>query len=412
MKKPGRIKAALLDWLGIPISLTDSTFWSQIGTTAAGQTINDTTILKLSTVWACSRLVAETIATLPLGLFERTTKGRKSANQLALYNIIHNRPNVDSVAAVFWESMVAAMLLRGNAFAEKLVVGGRLVGLVFLNPTYLTIQTDSNYNVKYLYTEKGKQREILAARIFHIPGFTTNGQWGLSVVAYGAGVFGSALAADTAANSTFEKGLSPTIAFKVDRIIKPEQREDFRTAMAAISGAVNAGKSAVLEQGMDVTTIGINPKDAQLLESRAFSVEEICRWFRVPPHMVGHSEKSTSWGTGIEQQMIGFLQFTLRPWLTRIEQHINSDLLTPVEQMRYYAEFNIEGLLRGDSTARKEFYASALQNGWMNRNQVAAMENQPALEGGDIYTVQSNLIPIDQLGKTEVKNEIIPAPGI
>ncbi len=399
MKKPGKIKAALLDWLGIPVSLTDSGFWSQIGTTAAGQTINDTTILKLSTVWACSRLVAETIATLPLGLFERTAKGRKSASQLSLYNIIHNQPNADSVASVFWESMVAAMLLRGNAFAEKLVIGGRLVGLKFLNPTYLTIQSDSNYNVKYLYTEKGKQREIPAARIFHIPGFTTNGQWGLSVVAYGAGVFGSALAADTAANSTFEKGLSPTIAFKVDRIIKPEQREDFRTAMAAISGAVNAGKSAVLEQGMDVTTIGINPKDAQLLESRAFSVEEICRWFRVPPHMVGHSEKSTSWGTGIEQQMIGFLQFTLRPWLTRIEQHINTDLLSPVEQTRYYAEFNIEGLLRGDSTARKEFYSSALQNGWMNRNQVAAMENQPSLEGGDIYTVQSNLIPIDQLGK-------------
>lgn len=128
--------------------------------------------------------------------------------------------------------------------------------------------------------------------------------------------------------------------------------------------------------------------------------------------MVGHTETSTSWGTGIEQQMIGFLQFTLRPWLTRIEQHINSCLLTPVEQTRYYAEFNIEGLLRGDSTARKEFYASALQNGWMNRNQVAAMENQPSLEGGDIYTVQSNLIPIDQLGKTEVTNEINPATGI
>lgn len=412
MKKPNRIKAALLDWLGIPISLTDSGFWSQIGTTAAGQTINDTTILKLSTVWACSRLVAETIATLPLGLFEKTTKGRQSANQLALYNIIHNQPNADSVASVFWESMVAAMLLRGNAFAEKLMIGNRLVGLMFLNPCYLTLQTDANGNLKYLYTEKGKQREIPSTRIFHIPGFSTNGKWGLSVVQYGAGVFGSALAADTAANSTFEKGLSPTIAFKVDRIIKPEQREDFRTAMAAISGAVNAGKSAVLEQGMDVTTIGINPKDAQLLESRAFSVEEICRWFRVPPHMVGHTENSTSWGTGIEQQMIGFLQFTLRPWLTRIEQHINSDLLTPVEQMRYYAEFNIEGLLRGDSTARKEFYSSALQNGWMNRNQVASMENQPSLPGGDIYTVQSNLIPLDQLGKQGVTNETIPPAGI
>lgn len=404
MKKPGRIKAALLDWLGIPISLTDSGFWSQVGTTAAGQQINDTTILKLSTVWACSRLVAETIATLPLGLFEKTSKGRQSASSLNLYNIIHNQPNADSVASVFWESMVAAMLLRGNAFAEKLMIGNRLVGLMFLNPCYLTLQTDSNGNLKYLYTEKGKQREIPATRIFHIPGFSTNGKWGLSVVQYGAGVFGSALAADTAANSTFEKGLAPTVAFTLDRILKPEQRTEFRATLKNISGAINAGESPLLEAGMDAKTIGINPKDAQLLESRAFSVEEICRWFRVPPHMVGHSEKSTSWGTGIEQQMIGFLQFTLRPWLTRIEQHINSDLLTPVEQMRYYAEFNIEGLLRGDSTARKEFYSSALQNGWMNRNQVAAMENQPALPGGDIYTVQSNLIPLDQLGQANDTN--------
>ena len=412
MKKPNRIKAALLDWLGIPISLSDSGFWSQIGTTAAGQTINDTTILKLSTVWACSRLVAETIATLPLGLFEKTSKGRQTASSLTLYNIIHNKPNADSVASVFWESMVAAMLLRGNAFAEKLMIGNRLVGLVFLNPCYLTLNADINGNVRYLYTEKGKQREIPESKIFHIPGFSTNGKWGLSVIQYGAGVFGSALAADTAANSTFEKGLAPTVAFTLDRVIKPEQREDFRTTIAAISGAINAGKSPVLEAGMDAKTIGINPKDAQLLESRSFSVEEICRWFRVPPHMVGHTENSTSWGTGIEQQMIGFLQFTLRPWLTRIEQHINSDLLTPVEQMRYYAEFNIEGLLRGDSTARKEFYSSALQNGWMNRNQVAAMENQPALPGGDIYTVQSNLIPLDQLGKQGVTNETIPPAGI
>lgn len=410
MKKPGKIKAALLDWLGIPLTLT-SAFWSEIGTTSAGQTINSTSIMKLSTAWACYRLISETISTLPLGIFERTTKGRQSANQLPLYNIIHNQPNADSTADVFWQSVVVAMM-NGNAFAERLTIGNRLVGLKFLDPLYLTIQTDSNYNEKYLYTEKGKQREIPASKIFHIPGFTTNGKWGLSVIQYGAGVFGSALAADTAANSTFEKGLAPTVAFTIDRIIKKEQRDDFRAAMAEISGAVNAGKSPVLEQGMDAKTIGINPKDAQLLESRAFSVEEICRWFRVPPHMVGHTENSTSWGTGIEQQMIGFLQFTLRPWLTRIEQHINSNLLTPVEQMRYYAEFNIEGLLRGDSTARKEFYASALQNGWMNRNQVAAMENQPALEGGDIYTVQSNLIPLDQLGKAEVTNETKPAFGI
>lgn len=410
-KKPGKIKAALLDWLGIPVRLTDSAFWAETTlASAAGQDVNNNTILQLSAVWACARLISETIATLPLSLYEKTAKGRVAATNAPVYTLIHSRPNPDTVASVFWESMVAAMLLRGNGFAEKKTIGNTLVGLVFLDPNRLSIQSDINGKLRYYYNEYGKQREIPAANIFRIPGFTTNGSWGLSVIQYGAGVFGSALAASTAANSTFEKGLSPTVAFSVDRVLTPEQRTAFRENTAAtLTGAINAGNSPILEGGMKAEVLSINPKDAQLLESRAFSVEEICRWFRVPPHMVGHTENSTSWGTGIEQQMIGFLQFTLRPWLTRIEQHINKDLLSPVEQTRYYAEFNIEGLLRGDSAARKEFYASALQNGWMNRNQVAALENQPSLEGGDVYTVQSNLIPIDQLGKAPVDGEQLRA---
>jgi HK97 family phage portal protein len=297
------------------------------------------------------------------------------------------------------------MLLRGNGFAEKLLVGSRLVGLKFLVNDQLSLQKDSQNVIRYYYSENGKQREIPEEKIFRIPGFSTDGKWGISAIRYGAEVFGSALAASTAANSTFEKGLSPTVAFSVDRVLTPEQRIAFREGAAAtLTGAINAGNSPILEGGMTAQVLSINPKDAQLLESRAFNVEEIARWFRVPPHMIGHSEKSTSWGTGIEQQMIGFLTFTLRPWLTRIEQHINKDLLSPAEQSRYYAEFTVEGLLRGDSTARKEFYSSALQNGWMNRNQVAAMENQPSMNGGEVYTVQSNLIPIDQLGK-ETLNE-------
>src|SRR5690606_21817692 len=133
------------------------------------------------------------------------------------------------------------------------------------------------------------------------------------------------------ANNTFKNGLHQTTYFKYPTALRAEQREDARRAIKIISGALNAGEPAILEAGMEAGTIGINPTDAQLLESRAFSVEEICRWFRVPPFMVGHSEKSTSWGTGIEQQMIGFLTFTLAPWLRRIEQAISKDLLTPAE---------------------------------------------------------------------------------
>jgi HK97 family phage portal protein len=153
---------------------------------------------------------------------------------------------------------------------------------------------------------------------------------------------------------------------------------------------------------MDVTTVGINPDDAQLLQSRAFSVEEICRWFRVPPFMVGHSEKSTSWGTGIEQQMIGFLTFTLGPWLKRIEQAIQKDLMTPAERSRYFVKFNVEGLLRADSAARAAFYSAMVNNGIYTRDECREKEDMLPMGGNAaVLTVQTALAPLDDLGKTD-----------
>lgn len=152
---------------------------------------------------------------------------------------------------------------------------------------------------------------------------------------------------------------------------------------------------------MEAGTIGINPADAQLLESRAFSVEEICRWFRVPPFMVGHSEKSTSWGTGIEQQMIGFLTFTLAPWLRRIEQAISKDLLSPAERLRYYPKFSVEGLLRADSAARAAFYSAMVNNGIYTRDEVRELEDREPMGGNAaVLTVQTALAPLDSLGQT------------
>ena len=151
---------------------------------------------------------------------------------------------------------------------------------------------------------------------------------------------------------------------------------------------------------MEVGTIGINPNDAQLLESRSFSVEEICRWFRVPPFMVGHSEKSTSWGTGIEQQMIGFLTFTLGPWLRRIEQAISKDLLTPTDRVRFYPKFAIEGLLRADSAGRAAFYSAMVNNGILTRDEVRELEDREPMGGNAaVLTVQTAMAPLDSLGQ-------------
>lgn len=404
-QKPGWLKSQFLDWLGVPIGLTDSEFWRTIASSSStsGQTVSQTSILSLSAAWACTRLISETIATLPLSLYERTTQGPKIAETHPLQGVLHMQPNHSTTAAVHWEATVAAMLLRGNARAEKLMVGSRTIGLLFLSPERLSIRKKPNGEFEYRYTDDaGKPPRIIPAdRIWNIPGFSLDGQYGCSVIQYGANVFGAASAADQAAANTWSKGLMPTTAWKYPKVLSPEQRTEARTAIETLSGASAAGKPVILEAEMDVQTIGIDPNDAQLLESRGFSVEEICRWFRVPPWMVGHGEKSTSWGTGIEQQMIGFLMFTLAPWLRRIEQSITKDLLTPAEKQRYYPKFTVEGLLRADSASRAAFYAAMVNNGILTRDEVRELEDREPMGGNAaVLTVQTALAPLDSIGQS------------
>lgn len=402
--QPGRVRAAVLNWLGVPISLTDSAFWEawSAGQSKAGQTVNEKTVMSLSAAWACTRLISETVSTLPLMLYERTGDVRTLVTSHPLYRLIHNSPNAYSSASTFWESNVAAVMLRGNGFSERKYLGNRLVALDFLDPCRLGARKKPDGALEFRYSEGGGRSRVIQERdLFHIPGFSFDGRYGVSAISYGAGVFGSALAAAEAANGTFERGLMPTVAFSIDRVLKADQREEFRAHFKKnIAGAVNSGESPLLEGGMTATEIGIDPKDAQLLESRSFSVEEVCRWFRVDPTLVGHGGKDSNWGTGLEQKLISFLTFTLRPWLTRIEQAINRQLLSPADQLRYYAEFSIEGLLRADSAARAAFYAVMVNNGIFTRDEVRILENKPAMGGNAaVLTVQSAMAPLDSIGQ-------------
>lgn len=404
--KPGFVKAcvqSLVRWAGVPSDAGDGFAYNKdrLGQACAGVSVNAGTALQLATVWACVSLLADTISTLPIGFYERTPDGRKPATDHALYILLRVQPNQRQTMPQLLGATVAAMLLWGNAYWERIVAGGQTVGLRFLCPDRLYHRMDYDGTKRWYYTEPGgiQQQEIPEDRLVRIPGFSLDGETGLSAVSYGCRMLGNAIAADAAAANTFERGLLPTTVWKYPGTLKPDQREDAREAIQRLSGAVNAGKPVIAEGGTEIESVGINPADAQLLESRSFSTEEICRWFRVQPFMVGHSEKSTSWGTGIEQQMIGFVMFTLRPWLARIEQAIGLHCLRPQERGTYYAEFSIEGLLRGDSAARAQFYSTALQNGWLSRNEVRRLENLPSVDGGDVITVQSNLTPLAQLGQ-------------
>lgn len=363
---------------------------------------SDEGVMRLSAVWACVRLLAQTISSLPLNTFERVGVSRRPAPDLWIHDLIHNSPSANVTAQAFWEAYISSMLLRGNGYAEKKRgTVGQVAALVFLHPDRVTPPDRSKGERGYKYSDpNGGSRTISDDLMFHTLGFTLDSYCGVSPIAYGAHVFYSATQANSAAANTFRNGLMPTFGFKMKEVLKKAQRDEFRENFRQeMAGAMHAGKPPLLEGGMEGMAMGINPKDAQLLESRAWSIEEICRWFGVPPFMVGHSEKSTTWGTGIEQQMIGFLTFALRPWLTRIEQSIKQNLLKPIERNQYFAEFAIEGLLRADSAARSAFYASAVQNGWMNRSTIAQLENLPPIPGGDVFTVQSNLVPLDKLGE-------------
>ena len=391
--------------MGKAIKLTDSEFWGNFlgNTSSSGKTVTIDSAMHLSAVWSCVRIISTSVAGLPLGVYKRESDGgRIDARDFSLYDVIHNSPNEDMTAFQFWQAVVASMLLQGNAFCEIHRVQGRVVALDFLLPSRVKMELDDDGRIQYWYSpRKGTRREILRSDMLHIPAFTLDGRVGLSAIRYGANVFGSAMSADDAANSTFKNGLLPTVAFKVDRVLRPDQRAEFREYIKEVAGALNAGKSPVLEQGITPESIGIDPVDAQLLESRTFSIEEICRWFGVPPWMVGKTDSGSNWGTGLEQQMIAFLTFCISSLTTQIQQCVNKRLLTPVERVTHYAEFSLEAFLKADTAGRAAWYSQMSQNGIMTRDECRVKENLPR-HGGNagVLTVQTNLTPIDKLGES------------
>ncbi|MCE1345344.1 phage portal protein [Enterobacter asburiae] len=405
-KQPGRVKSALLNWLGVPISLTTGTFWEEwFGTSSSGKVVTADKAIQLSAVWACVRLLSESISTLPLKIYVRQPDGsRKAATDHPAYSILCRRPNSEMTPSRFMLMVVASICLRGNAFIEKKFIANRLVSLVPLLPQNMVVKRLTTGALEYKYTENVNERVIPVKNIMHIRGFGLDGVCGMMPMKTGRDVIGSAMAVEESAAKIFEQGLQSSGFLSADNALTDDQRERLRGYMASFTGSKNAGKIMVLEGGLKYQGVTMNPEDAQMLESRAFSIEEICRWFRVPPFMVGHTTKQSSWASSLEGMNLQFLTHTLRPLLVNIEQEIGRCLLDSDDEV--FAEFSVEGLLRADSAGRAAYYTSALQNGWMSRNDVRRLENMPPIEGGDIYTVQLNLT---QLKNLESSNPAVQA---
>jgi len=372
--------------------------------------------LQIATVWACIRLISETIATLPMVVYRTQPNGGRVADRdHPLYSLLHDSPHYDFTATEFWEGVASSLCVVGNAYAEKLYVKPRsasdpfprIVALRPLPADQVQVFRTPNGLRRYRYTEPGRQaREIAEEDMFHVRGFGIGADEGLSPISYARRTLHAARATEQASAKLYLSGMRHEGVLEMDKVLTPEQRAQARENILA---PIVDGRSGILEGGMKFNSLTMSAQDAQMLETRSFQVEEICRWFRVPPFLVGHTQKSTSWGTGLEQQNIGFLTYSLRPYLTRIEQAVRRSLIAPSERNSLTAEFKVEGLLRADTATRMAAYATGVQNGIYTRNEVRGWENLPPGEGGDALTVQAQNVPLGEQQSIQTSPAVPPA---
>lgn len=354
-----------------------------------------------SATWACISLICGTAGSLPLMVYRTDAKGiRTVAKDHPLYFVLHDSPNYDQTAVDFWEFVFASIELSGNAYAEiERRANGDLSALHPIRPDAVKVRRKDSGELEYEWTDNGRRIVRDGDRILHVRGPFGDAISGVSTLSACRDVFSDAMAAETAASAMFSNGVSPSgILSTPDEVqLTGDQRSALEKKLQErYQGSIRAGVPMVLDKGLKWTQLSVNPHDAQMLESRKYSGEQVCRIFGVPPAMVGFGDKASNWGTGKEVDILGFQKFTLRKRLKRVEQSVLKQLV-PLAERRAQGlsiEFNLEGLLRGDTESRYNSYERAIRMGIMTRNEARALENRPPIEGGDVVTVQMQDIPL------------------
>lgn len=378
------------------------------GMSSSGKRVNERTAMQTSAVYACVRVISESVASLPLHVYKYNSDGGKEkAIEHPLYRLLHDEPNGEMTAYSFFEVALTHLLLWGNFYAQIIRNGkGELLGLYPLMPDRMKVDRDENRHLYYEYTlsmddpvENKNQTVILQPEdVLHIPGLSFDGLVGYSPIAMAKQSIGLSIAAEEFGSKFYANSAVPSGILEHPGVLKdPAKVRD--SWVQTFGGSVNSNKVAVLEEGMKYTPISINPSEAQFLDTRKFQIVEICRIFRVPPHMIASLEGATF--SNIEQQSLEYVQYTLRPWLTRLEQAMFRRLFTEEEKKTYFIKFNVDGLLRGDYQSRMNGYATARQNGWMSANDIRELENLdriPAELGGDLYLINGNMTKLEDAG--------------
>lgn len=393
------------------------------GRTTSGKPVNERTAMQTTAVYACVRILAEAVASLPLHVYEyQDDGGKKLVHDHPLYYLLHDEPNPEMTSFVFRETLMSHLLIWGNAYAQIIRDGaGRVLGLYPLLPDKMEVQRDDKGNIYYVYSRNSDENptfkeygniKLKAEDVLHIPGLGFDGLIGYSPIAMAKNAVGMTLACEEYGASFFANGANPGGVLEHPGVLKDPSkvRESWNSVYRGVS---NAHKIAVLEEGMKYQQIGIPPEEAQFLETRRFQINEIARLYRIPPHMVGDLDKSSF--SNIEQQSLEFVKYTLDPWVIRWEQSLQRSLLLPGEKGKYFIKLNVDGLLRGDYQSRMNGYAVGRQNGWFSANDIREMENMnpiPDEEGGNLYLINGAMTKLADAGafaKTDTGQQNAPA---
>lgn len=365
----------------------------------AGVAVTEKTALYSTAVFACVRVLAETVASLPLPVYRRLEpRGKKRAPEHPAYQLLHDQPNPYMTSFVFRETLMGHLATWGNAYAEIEYDPrtAKVKGLWPLRPDRMVDIKFQGDGLVYLYRlPDGTERLIKSYRMLHVAGLGFNGYVGYSPIGMARNAVGLAMATEDFGSRFFSGGARPGGVLLHPGKMKDSGEQLRKQWNEMHSGLSNQHRIAILEEGMEYKQIGIPPGDSQFLETRKFQIQEIARIYRIPPHMLADLERATF--SNIEHQSIDFVVHTIRPWLVKWEQAIKQKLFAGTEKEKYFAEFLVDGLLRGDTQTRYQAYATARQWGWLSANDIRELENQnPLPDGGDMYLVPMNMIPADQ----------------
>lgn len=359
--------------------------------------------LRYSVFFACNRVLAETFASVAINEYQKQKNGdREVTNDTGLYPILHFAPNDETSRFNFQECMMYQINLGGNFVAERLMDGRRIAGFSQIPWQNYDIIRDLN-DRKLKYRIRGASNTAVPDRpqvilnrdqVLHVPGPSTNGFIGMSILTFAASAIRLGTIYDRFGQKFYENGATPTGVFEAEKFYKEEAYTRLKKDLKDnYTGLMNAGKPMLLEDGLTYKSLTINPIDAELLGSRKFQIEDICRFFRVQPHLVQHLEKSTN--NNIEQQSLEFVMYTMLPHFKRVEDNINSQLLTPQQRSRgYYFEFNMASLLRGDQKTMALSFSKGIQWGWFSVNDVRRLLNLNSVVDGDTHLQPLNMVPI------------------